>query len=219
MNDPSSIADAYDKSVSHEFREGVAYADTASLPLLDRFLDDVPAGACLLDVGVGPAASFALAAARRGVDVVIQDGSPQVLESAVDCFAAADMPLVDARVGVLPDIPFGQGEFGAVMCIHVLHHLEARDVAGSVKNMARVLGANGYLAVVMSTSHDNETHHEPYEINKGMFVQRNFHPREQLHGIFADAGLELVAEESVMDPEDSKQVPMPVATFILQKPE
>lgn len=219
FNDPSSIADAYDNNVSHEFKAGVVYADTANLPLLNTFFARLPEHARLLDVGVGPAASFALAAARRGLEVTMQDGSPQVLESAVECFATADLPLAGARVGVLPEVPFRDGEFDAAMCIHVLHHLELRNIDGSVENLARVLGANGYLAVVMSTSHDDNLHQEPYEIGQGMLVQRHFHPKEQLREIFADAGLRVVAEDSTMDPEDTKQVPMPVSTFILRKSE
>lgn len=217
FTDPSSIADAYNKNVSTEFREGATYADTADLPLLNAFFDHLPQGARVLDVGVGPAASFSLTAAERGFNVSMQDGSPQVLESAVNSFAVADLPLADARVGVLPEIPFGDGAFDAAMCIHVLHHLESRDVDASVQGMSRVLGASGYLAIIMLTSPDSETHQEPYEIGDGEFVQRNFHPKEQLHTAFAEAGLEVVGEESVMDPEDTKEVPMPVSTFILRK--
>lgn len=217
FTDPSSIAGAYDGNVPGEFKEGAVYADRADLPLLNAFFDALTRGARLLDIGVGPAASFSLAAARRGFNVAMQDGSPYVLESAVDCFATADLPLVDARVGVLPAIPFSDGEFDAAMCIHVLHHLEREYVDASVKDMARVLGAGGYLVLIMSTSHDSKTHQEPYEISDGVFVQRTFYPREQLRATFVRAGLDIVAEDSAIDPEDTKQVPMPVSTFILRK--
>jgi SAM-dependent methyltransferase len=68
----------------------------------------VAAGTSLLDVGTGPGV-VARAAVARGAQVTAVDAEPSMAEA-----AARNVPGLDVRVAVLPDLPLPDGAFDAV---------------------------------------------------------------------------------------------------------
>jgi SAM-dependent methyltransferase len=119
--------------------EGGFSALTARLidPLLDAAR--VGPGMSVLDVGAGPG-HVAAAAAVRGADVAAVDASPDMV-----ALARKLHPELDARVGVLPGLPFPSGQFGAVVGNFVINHLG--DPAAGVADLRRVLAGGGWLAL------------------------------------------------------------------------
>ncbi|WP_067276937.1 class I SAM-dependent methyltransferase [Streptomyces jeddahensis] len=123
-----------------------AYADTFArlcahpVPLL---LDAaaVADGARVLDVGTGTGAAAA-AACARGAKVTAVDAEPSMVR-----LAERSVPEADVRLAALPDLPFADGEFDAVVANFVLNHV-GRPRA-TVAELRRVTRVGGRLALTI----------------------------------------------------------------------
>ncbi|MFE7274046.1 class I SAM-dependent methyltransferase [Streptomyces sp. NPDC057623] len=125
---------------------GAAYADSYARLCahpVPRLLDAVQVrpGMRVLDVGTGPG-TVAAAACARGAMVTAVDAEPTMVELAV--LAA---PAADVRVAVLPELPFRDGEFDAVVANFVLNHVGRPKVA--LAELRRVLRPNGRIALTI----------------------------------------------------------------------
>ncbi|MFF7984564.1 class I SAM-dependent methyltransferase [Streptomyces sp. NPDC007901] len=119
-----------------------AYADSFArlcahpvAPLLDTA--GIGEGTLLLDVGTGTGTA-ALAALARGARVTAVDADAGMV-------AAARERGVDARIAVLPELPFPAGTFDAVVGNFVLNHVGRPRAA--LAELRRVLRPGGRLAV------------------------------------------------------------------------
>jgi SAM-dependent methyltransferase len=126
-------ADAYGRSF------GALCAYPAGM-LLDAA--GVAAGQRVLDVGTGTG-TVAAAALARGAEVV--DAEPSMVEA-----AAAALPGADVRLGVLPELPFPDGHFDAVVGNFVLNHVGRPRVA--LAELRRVTRPGGRIAATIWTS-------------------------------------------------------------------
>jgi SAM-dependent methyltransferase len=99
----------------------------------------VTAGTRLLDVGTGPGVT-AGAAVARGARVTAIDAEPSMAEA-----AARNVPGLDIRVAVLPDLPLNDGEFEAVTGNFVINAVGRPEAA--LTELHRVLGEGGRLAL------------------------------------------------------------------------
>jgi SAM-dependent methyltransferase len=123
-------ADAYQRGF------GRLTAHTAAA-LLDAA--GVEAGTRLLDVGTGPGV-VAGAAAARGARVTAVDADPGMAKA-----AAHNVPGLDVRVAVLPDLPLNDAEFDAVTGNFVIN--ATGDPAAVLAELRRVLREGGRLAL------------------------------------------------------------------------
>jgi SAM-dependent methyltransferase len=99
----------------------------------------VRAGTAVLDVGTGPGTLAALAVVR-GAKVTAVDPEPSMV-------SAAGHLIPDVRVAALPDLPFPDGSFDAVVANFVLNHVGAP--AAAVGELARVARPGGRVAVTI----------------------------------------------------------------------
>jgi SAM-dependent methyltransferase len=106
-------------------------------PLLDAA--GVGAGTRVLDVGTGPGV-VAGAAAARGARVTAIDAEPSMVEA-----AARNVPGLDVRLAVLPDLPLPDGEFDVVTGNFVIQ--ATGDPAAALTEFRRVLRPGGRLAL------------------------------------------------------------------------
>jgi ubiquinone/menaquinone biosynthesis C-methylase UbiE len=106
-------------------------------PLLDAAA--IGSGRRVLDVGTGTGA-IAAAAAARGASPVGIDLAEEMVAG-----ARGRHPGVEFRRGDAEQLPFGSGEFDAVVAGFVFNHLPLPESAAA--ECARVLGAGGRLAV------------------------------------------------------------------------
>jgi ubiquinone/menaquinone biosynthesis C-methylase UbiE len=123
-------ADAYE----HGFARLTVHAVGA---LLDAA--GVGTGTRVLDVGTGPGV-VAGAAVARGARVTAVDAEPSMAEA-----AARNVPGLDVRVAVLPDLPLPAAGFDAVTGNFVIH--ATGDPAAVLAELWRVLRAGGRLAL------------------------------------------------------------------------
>ena len=103
----------------------------------------VTAGTRLLDVGTGTGVVAGAAVARRARVTAI-DAEPSMAEA-----AARNVPGLDVRVAVLPDLPLPDGAFGAVTGNFVINLVG--DPAAALAELRRVLRAGGRLALTCWT--------------------------------------------------------------------
>lgn len=108
-----------------------------------RLLDaaGVRAGVRMLDVGTGPGTAAA-AACARGARVTAVDAEPTMVELAVRAAPAAEV-----RVAALPELPFQDGEFDAVVANFVLNHVGRPKLA--LAELRRVVRPDGWIALTI----------------------------------------------------------------------
>ncbi|MEU0597475.1 class I SAM-dependent methyltransferase [Streptomyces sp. NPDC006393] len=109
---------------------------------------EVGAGTRVLDVGTGPGTVAAAAMARRAV-VVAVDAEPGMV-----ALAAANAPGADVRHAVLPELPFSDDSFDAVVANFVVNHVE--DPRAALIELRRVVRPGGQLAVTIWHGTSNE---------------------------------------------------------------
>jgi SAM-dependent methyltransferase len=145
-NTPSAVR-AFD---DHERRQwaGRAAAYTRSFGPLCAYpgnlvLDaaGVRAGTRLLDVGTGPGTLAGLAAGR-GAAVTAVDA-----EAGMVAAARRAVPSADVRQATLPDLPFPDAAFDAVVANFVINHVG--DPAAAMRELARVGRPGGRIAVTI----------------------------------------------------------------------
>ena len=108
-------------------------------PLLDAAGVGVGEASTVLDIGTGPGV-VAAAALARGAKVTAVDASPEMV-----ALAAAACPCADVRTAVLPELPFPDGSFDAVVGNFVINHLG--DAAAGLAELHRVLRPCGRIAL------------------------------------------------------------------------
>ncbi|MET8558082.1 class I SAM-dependent methyltransferase [Streptomyces sp. NPDC004959] len=92
-------------------------------------------GTRVLDVGTGPG-TVAAAAVARGARVTAVDPEPSML-----ALAARTAPEAEVRKAMLPELPFVEGEFDAVVANFVLNHVgRPRAALGELRRVVRVGG-------------------------------------------------------------------------------
>ena len=101
----------------------------------------VAGGTLTLDVGTGPGTA-ARAAASRGAHVTAVDAEPSMIE-----VASAGVPTGDVRLAVLPELPFADGTFDAVVANFVVNHVG--DPAAAVAELRRVVRPGGRVAATV----------------------------------------------------------------------
>jgi SAM-dependent methyltransferase len=134
--------DAYERGLwagrAAAYDQGFARLTSYSAgPLLDAV--KAGAGTRLLDVGTGTGVVSA-EAIRRGVEVSAMDADPEMAAT-----AARNVPGLDVRVAVLPEVPFQDASFDAVAGNFVINHVGEPVVA--LRELRRVLRPSGRLAL------------------------------------------------------------------------
>ncbi|WP_370088650.1 class I SAM-dependent methyltransferase [Streptacidiphilus sp. MAP12-16] len=93
---------------------------------------EVREGVGVLDVGTGTG-TVAAAACERGAKVTAVDAEPSMVE-----LAARAVPSAEVQLAVLPELPFGDGTFDAVVGNFVLNHVGSpRDALAELRRVVR----------------------------------------------------------------------------------
>jgi SAM-dependent methyltransferase len=193
-------APAYERGFAHVTRHMVG-------PLLDAA--GVTSGTRFLDVGTGPG-FVSLEAVRRGARVSAVDAEPGMAET-----ARRNVPGLDARVAVLPDVPFDDGTFDAVAGNFVINHVGEPDVAllalrrvlregGRLALTCWVMPGSGALAIVREAIGEAGVPW-PDDIPEPPFLEYGEQAafrRLVMEAGFAEVAVEEVTWEHVVDPEE-----------------
>ncbi|MFJ8040329.1 class I SAM-dependent methyltransferase [Kitasatospora sp. NPDC096147] len=128
----AGVADAYAR--------GFAGLCAGAVPALLEAAGAGP-GVRLLDVGTGTG-NVAAAALALGARVTAVDAEPQMVKT-----AAERLPGVPVSLARLPELPFGEGEFDAVVANFVVNHVA--DPVAALAELRRVVRPGGRVAVTL----------------------------------------------------------------------
>ena len=103
-----------------------------------------------LDIGCAYGAAT-LAALERGARVCACDMEPEHLSLVVDRAKPEHRSRLRTVVGVLPDVRFEDGAFGAILASRVLHFLTGPDIGTTLRQMHDWLTPGGQLFLVADT--------------------------------------------------------------------
>lgn len=118
-------------------------------PEVMAFADTLPAGARVLDLGAG-VGRHALALARRGFAVAALDAAPEGIAE-INRIAAAEGLTVDARIGMMTELPFADGAFDHVLSWNVIYHGDEAVLLAAIAEISRVLKPGGtFLGTMLS---------------------------------------------------------------------
>ena len=146
----------------------------------------------LLDVGCGTGAGVRAAAevVERAVGV---DLSPKMLAEARE--RARALPGVEFVEGDSEELPFGDGEFTAVICTTSLHHYPHPHAAA--REFARVLAPGGRVVIGDGTSDAVVSRVFDFLARKFEAGHVRLHRVEELRRLLEDAGLERAEARSI----------------------
>lgn len=118
-------------------------------PEVMHFAETLPAGAAVLDLGAG-VGRHALALARQGFAVAALDAAPEGIAE-ITRIADAEGLNLDARVGMMTDLPFDDGQFDHVLSWNVIYHGDEAVLRDTIAEIARVLKPGGtFLGTMLS---------------------------------------------------------------------
>lgn len=143
MSDPKTIA-LYDARAADYAKMNDADAPDEQL---QAFLDAVPAGAPVLDLGCGPGRSAALMA-RAGHPVTALDAAEGMVQ------LAAQKPGVTAQLGTFDNIP--DGPFGGIWANFSLLHADRAALPRHLTRIAKVMAPRGIFHIGMKTGEGTE---------------------------------------------------------------
>ena len=154
----------YDERVIETIADAVAIDDTQTV----------------LDVGTGTG-FIAAGLARRAARLIAIDNSPAMLDVARDNLAQLGIDNVEIRKADLTQLPLDDDSVDAAVANMVLHH--AKDPAGMLAEMTRVVRPGGWVAITDCVEH-------PYEWmrTEQADIWLGFTP-EQVEGFFGSARL------------------------------
>lgn len=145
INDPAAVARQYATETNLEARRSL-YADATGPDPREMAFQAVAevAPERVLEVGGGPGELAERIATELGCEVVMLDVSDRMVELAV-------ARGVDARVGDVQSLPFGDGRFDCAVAAWMLFHVP--DIDAGLAELARVLRPGGRLVAVTNAAH------------------------------------------------------------------
>jgi SAM-dependent methyltransferase len=140
LNDPQGVREEYATEAGLLGRR-MAYEHASGPNPVEEAFAAIEEGAPrrVLEVGCGPGELAERVQAELGAEVVAIDISPRMVE-------LTRARGVDARVGDVQDLPFGDGEFDCAIAAWMLYHVP--DVPKALAELARVLCPGGRLVAV-----------------------------------------------------------------------
>ena len=125
------------------FSSAFTYGRAKIDKMVDELFRSLPKGAAILDVGCGTGEHLKRALGH-GLKAAGVEPAPAMLE-----VARRDVPQARIEDGVATKLPFGDGEFDAVIMIEVLRYLDLPDIELALREARRVLPPGGKLFVTL----------------------------------------------------------------------
>jgi len=118
-------------------------------PEVTEFAATLPASARILDLGAG-VGRHALALARAGFSVAALDAAPAGIAEIARIAGAGGLTL-DARVGLMTDLPYPDAHFDHVLAWNGSYHGDEAILRATIAEIARVLRPGGtFLGTMLS---------------------------------------------------------------------
>jgi len=125
------------------FSSAFTYGRAKIDKMVDELFSSLPKGAAILDVGCGTGEHLKRALGH-GLKAAGVEPAPAMLS-----VARRDVPQARLEDGVATRLPFGDGEFDAVIMIEVLRYLDLPDIELALSEARRVLRPGGKILVTL----------------------------------------------------------------------
>jgi len=177
--DPKTLAVYQDRAEDY----ARMFANAKPSSILNRFIETVPKGARVLDLGCGPGDSGSLML-QAGLDVDLVDASPAMIS------IARDRHGLPARLATFDDLD-AVAAYGAVWANFSLLHAPRADLPRYLSAIHRALVPGGYFHIGMKVG-DGE-HRDAL----GRFY--TYVSRDELVALLADAGFGVIFEDHFVE--------------------
>ena len=139
---------------------------------------DIKPGSKVLDVGCGNGKTTA-ALIKMGMDVTGLDFSVSAISHCIGVFGEkAKFTIADCD-----RMPFPDGSFDAAVAVHVLEHLDDEQLAGTVKEISRVLVPGGLVFVRCFAVGDMRSRGKEKD-TRGNGIEYRYYTEDQMKMIF-----------------------------------
>lgn len=182
------IADIYTKQY---------FNDLTDTPYIDKFLEKLPDGASILDIGSGPG-QFTKYMMDKGFQVIGVDFSNEMLATAQKMVPDGNFQQADMR-----NLPFGDSEFDGLLVAYSLIHIPSEDIPKTLEGFHKILKPGGYVEIIAQKGEADKVIDEPFMPTEKMFF--NFFTKERLAKFLQDAGFEVdyQLETESQDPDSA----------------
>ena len=144
-------------------------------------------GSKVLDIGCGNGKTIS-ALINMGMDVTGLDFSPSAIDYCVKTFGDK----AKFTIAECDRIPFPNDSFDAVTAVHILEHLDDRQLSDTVKEVQRVLAPGGKVFVRAFAVGDSRAEGKDHDV-RGNGISYRYYTTEQMEEIFG--GFEVLAIE------------------------
>ncbi len=178
INTYAKIAETYTNSY---------FNDLSDVPYLDHFIQFLPKGAKVLDVGSGPG-QFSQYLQQQGLLVTGIDLSEKMIE-----IAQQKVPTVPFQNMDMRRLDFPNDSYDGLLVAYSLIHIPTVEVTSTLKGFFRVLKPGGYILFITQKGEADQIINEPFDPTQKMFV--NFFTKERLRTILEQVEFEVVFQE------------------------
>lgn len=191
MSERDTVRRAYDELAETYAAERGRDVDAAAAARLDRFAEQLPEAARLLDAGCGQGTPV-LAALSGEVGVVGLDFSGEQLR-----LARSNAPLAALACGDMTALPFREESFDAVTALHSLIHVPLDEHSTVLDEFARVLAPGGLL--LLTEGETAWVGENPDWLDTGVTMRWEIAGREATRDQLGRAGFEVLEQWSTRD--------------------
>jgi ubiquinone/menaquinone biosynthesis C-methylase UbiE len=166
-------------------------------PRVRPLLETLPSPATALDVATGTG-RWAVDLARRGMEVIGVDASPEMLAVAREKADAAHLSIDFREVDLSAGLPFPDGSFDLVVCALALGVFD--DLSAPIAECARVTRPGGHLLITdfHPQAVRNGWHPVVLRENEGYILPHPDHGREDYLDSITASGCEIVHLEEIL---------------------
>ncbi len=180
----NKIADIYTKQYSDDFSDS---------KYIDKFLDYLPDGASILDIGSGPG-QFSKYMADKGFKVLGIDYSEKMISIARKKMKGIEFRRMDMR-----KLDFKDNFFDGALASYSLIHIPSEDIPETLKGFYRILKSSGYIEIIAQKGEPDKIIDEPFMPAEKMFF--NFFTKKRISDYLKDAGFVVVFQEETKSPD------------------
>jgi len=163
------------------------FNDLSDSKYLDIFLDFLPNGAKILDVGSGPG-QFSKYIKEKGFDVSGIDYSDKMVAMAKNKVPGVVFQKMDMR-----KLDFETKTFDGLLSSYSLIHIPSNQIHKTLEGFYRILKPNGYLEVIAQKGKANQIVDQPSRPTEKMFF--NFFTMDRLTKFLIKSRFKIVFQE------------------------
>lgn len=184
--DKSKLAVATYEKIARAYAQQY-FDDLVDLPYVNEFLDLLPTGGKILDVGSGPG-QFSQHMLAKGFQVTGIDFSEEMLAIAREKVPTGSFEYMDMR-----HLSFPNSTFDGLFAAYSLIHIPSEEIEVTLRGFNRVLKPGGYLELAVQQGEADQIINEPFLPSEKMFF--NFFTPERLTKYLTAAGFEIVSQK------------------------